>query len=92
MRFSLSDKPQRLIESAEVLTWISLDDLRGPFGGLVRTNIDAFELTEAEKNLVFALCCGGKDVGHILLEEAEPGLATVLHRIGLELVDTTDAA
>lgn len=75
---------------AEALTWMSLDDLRGPFGGLVRTNLDAFDLTEAEKNLIVALCCAGKDVGHIVLDGAEPDLVRLLHRVGLELVDASD--
>jgi hypothetical protein len=79
-------------EGAEMLTWMSLDDLRGPFGGLVRTNIDAFDLTEAEKNLIVALCCAGRDVGHIVLDGAPPDMARLLHRIGLELVDAADVA
>ncbi|MDJ1007887.1 MAG: hypothetical protein QNJ13_08690 [Paracoccaceae bacterium] len=80
------------VEGTEVLTWISLDDLRGPFGGLVRTNVDAFDLTETEKDLIVALCCAGKDVGHILLKGADPALARTLHRIGLELIEATDPA
>lgn len=80
------------VERAEVLTWISLDDLGGPIGGLVRTNIDAFDLTESEKALIVALCCAGKDVGHIVLDGAEPALGRVLHRIGLELIDGAGTA
>lgn len=79
-------------EGAEMLTWMSLDDLRGPFGGLVRTNVDAFDLTEAEKNLIVALCCAGRDVGHIVLDGAPPDMARLFHRIGLELVDAADVA
>ena len=79
-------------EGAEMLTWMSLDDIRGPFGGLVRTNVDAFDLTEAEKNLIVALCCAGRDVGHIVLDGAPPDMARLLHRIGLELVDAADVA
>ena len=79
-------------EGAEMLTWMSLVDLRGPFGGLVRTNVDAFDLTEAEKNLIVALCCGGREVGHIVLNGAEPRMAGLLHRVGLELVDSADVA
>lgn len=81
-----------LIEGSEELTWVSLDDLRGPFGGLIRTNVDAFDLRESEKSLIVALCCAGKDVGHIILDEAEPGTAETLHRIGLELILTSDVA
>ncbi len=68
-----------------------MDDLGGSFGGHVRTNIDAFDLTEGEKNLVVALCCAGKEVGHIMLEGAGTEYAQVVHRIGLELIDTTAA-
>ncbi len=92
VRFSRAHAQRWRVEGAEVLTWISLDDLRGPFGGLVRTNIDAFDLTESEKSLIVALCCAGKDVGHIIVEGAEAELAQVIHQIGLELIDTNDAA
>lgn len=92
VRFSRASGPHMQVEGAETLTWISLDDLRGPFGGLIRTNLDAFELSESEKNLIVALCCAGKDVGHILMEGVDPGLAHLLHQIGLELIDITDAA
>jgi hypothetical protein len=78
------------VEGSEELTWISLDDLSGPLGGLVRTNIDAFDLNENEKSLIVALCCAGKDVGHIVLEDAEPQIATTLHRIVLELILASD--
>lgn len=71
----------------EILTWMSLDDLGGPLGGLIRTNIDAFALTELEKNLIVALTCSGKDVGHIAVKGADPELSQVFHRIGLELVN-----
>ncbi|WP_425091510.1 hypothetical protein [Tropicimonas sp. S265A] len=90
-RFSQAGK-QNFVEGSEALTWISLEDLRGPFGGHVRTNLDAFDLTEDEKNLIIALCCAGRDVGHIVMDKARPELAEVLHRIGLELVDLSDAA
>lgn len=90
VRFNRAVGRQWLVEGAEVLTWTSLDDLRGPFGGVVRTNIDAFDLTESEKNLIVALSCAGKDVGHIMLDGSEDGYARVLHRIGLELIDTSD--
>jgi len=72
-------------EPVEVLAWISLDDFEGPFGGELRTNIDAFDLTEAEKNLIVALCCGGKEVGQIVLDAPDPAWGPVLHRIGLGL-------
>ncbi|MEM9319059.1 MAG: hypothetical protein AAGA70_08630 [Pseudomonadota bacterium] len=71
----------------EVLNWISLDDLHGPLSGNVRTNIDAFDLSESEKNLIVALCCAGKHIGHIMLAGGTPGLAQLLHRLGLELID-----
>lgn len=80
------------VERAEVLSWISLDDMGSTIGGLIRTNIDAFDLTESEKGLIVALCCAGKDVGHIVLGRAEPGFGRVLHRIGLELIDGADIA
>lgn len=73
-------------EGVEVLTWISLDDLRGPFGGQVRTNVDAFDLTEMEKSLIVALCCGGREVGRVVVDEADEAMAEVFHRAGLELV------
>lgn len=87
VRFDRVNTDRLPAEGMEVLTWISLDDLRGPFGGMVRTNLDAFDLTEAEKNLIVALCCAGKDVGHIALKGADPSFARILHRIGLELVN-----
>ena len=77
-----------VIEGSEALTWISLDDLSGPLGGLIRTNVDAFDLSEGEKNLIVALCCAGKEVGHIVLDDAAPGMADTLHQIGLELILT----
>jgi len=89
-RFTGAGGQRRCVEGAEALNWISLDDLRGPFGGIVRTNVDAFDLTESDKNLIVALCCAGKDVGHVMLEGAEPGVAEVLHLIGLELIDTAE--
>jgi hypothetical protein len=92
VRFARLASQQWPGEGAEMLTWMSLDDLRGPFGGLVRTNVDAFDLTESEKSLVVALCCAGRDVGHIVLNGAEPDMARLLHRIGLELVDAADFA
>ena len=92
VRFNRAFGRQWLAEGAEVLTWISLDDLRGPFGGLVRTNIDAFDLTENEKNLIVALSCAGKDVGHIMLDGPGNGYARLLHGIGLELFDGSDTA
>ena len=90
-RFNSAFGPSLPVEGAEVLTWMSLDDLNGPFGGLVRTNIDAFDLTESEKNLIVALTCAGKDVGHVLLDGPEKDYARVLHRIGLELIDASNA-
>jgi len=80
------------IEGAEELTWISLNDLGGPLGGLIRTNVDAFDLSESEKNLIVALCCAGKNVGHILCDHDAPGIAETLHRIGLELIVPPEAA
>lgn len=74
------------VAASEELAWISLDDLSGPFGGTIRTNIDAFDLGESEKNLIVALCCAGKDLGHIALYQADPAIEDVLHRIGLELI------
>lgn len=79
------------VEGAETLTWISLQDLGGPLGGLVRTSVDAFDLSESDKNLIVALCCAGKDVGHIVLEDAEPAIADTLHQIGLELILPAEA-
>ena len=90
VRFTHASRQRRLLEGVEALMWISLDDLGGPFGGLVRTNVDAFDLTESEKNLIITLCCAGKDVGHVMLEGAGTEYAQVIHRIGLELIDTTD--
>ena len=74
------------VGGSEALTWISLDDLSGQLGGLIRTNVDAFDLSESDKNLIVALCCAGKEVGHIVLEDALPEMADTLHQIGLELV------
>ena len=90
-RFNSPIAPSALAEGAEVLTWMSLDDLSGPLGGLIRTNIDAFDLTESEKNLIVALSCAGKEVGHIFLDGLEKEYERVLHRIGLELIDTSKA-
>ena len=92
VRLSRSGDASGSVDGSEELSWISLDDLGGPLGGLVRTNIDAFDLSESEKDLIVALCCAGKDVGHIVLEEAERDLATTLHRIGLELILPVDGA
>ncbi|MBF9035881.1 hypothetical protein HKCCE2091_16660 [Rhodobacterales bacterium HKCCE2091] len=92
VRFPRAGEPCWRIAGAEVLTWISLDDLRGPFGGHIRTNIDAFDLPEREKSLIVALCCAGKDLGRIILDGADPDLGRIIHRIGLELVDVSDAA
>ncbi len=91
VRFKATVDQQAIIDRTEVLTWISLDDLHGPFGGQIRTNVDVFDLTEGEKNLIVGLCCAGKDVGHLVLKESETGFGRVLHRIGLELVDASDA-
>ncbi|MEL7027016.1 MAG: hypothetical protein AAGO57_07295 [Pseudomonadota bacterium] len=76
----------------EMLTWMSLDDLGGPLGGHIRTNIDVFEVSEPEKNLIVALCCAGMDVGHILVDGADPELAKLIHLIGLELVPNAKSA
>lgn len=89
VRCTHAGSQRQLLGGVEALTWISLNDLGGPFGGLVRTNVDAFDLTESEKNLIIALCCAGKDVGHVMLDGAGTDYAQVLHRIGLELIDTT---
>ncbi|MDJ0858651.1 MAG: hypothetical protein QNJ03_06210 [Dinoroseobacter sp.] len=89
-RFAQTGGQQWLAAGAEALTWISIDDLDGPFGGHIRTNLDAFDLTESEKNLIVALCCAGKDVGHIMLADAAPDIAGLLHLIGLELINLTD--
>ncbi|MBF9031605.1 hypothetical protein HKCCE3408_14480 [Rhodobacterales bacterium HKCCE3408] len=91
VRFASASGMTGGLDGAEVVTWTSLDDLRGPFGGAIRTNLDAFDLDETEKNLIVALCCAGKDVGHILLPDAAPGLTAVFHRIGLEIVDRSPA-
>jgi hypothetical protein len=85
VRFGAGPGPGSLAGGTEVLTWSSLDDLRGPLGGAIRTNLDAFDLFEGEKNLIVALCCAGRDLGHILVDGVDPALGTVLHRIGLEL-------
>ncbi|MBT8460293.1 MAG: hypothetical protein KJN60_11530 [Boseongicola sp.] len=74
------------VEGLEELNWISLHDLGGQLGGQIRTNLDAFDLNEIDKNLIVALCCSGKDVGHIVLDRVEPGIAETIHRIGLELI------
>ena len=92
MRFSHAFDRGLPGNGAEALTWISLDDLGGPFGGTIRTNVDAFDLTESEKNLIVALCCAGKDVGHIILGGVDPGLSRTIHSIGLELIDDAAAA
>lgn len=92
VRFTQARAQANGVKGAEVLTWISLDDLNGPFGGLVRTNIDAFDLTEIEKNLIVALCCAGKDVGHVVLEGIDADLSYLLHLIGLEAIDPSKAA
>ncbi len=89
-RFTAPRDPRTFIDGGEVLTWISLDDIGGPLGGLVRTNIDAFDLDAMTKNLVVALCCAGKEVGHIVLEGAAPELGQLMHWIGLELIDPAD--
>lgn len=91
MRFG-TNTPMPPIKAAEVLTWISLDDFSGPYGGQIRTNLDAFPLSEAEKNLIIALCCAGMDVGHIAISGATPDMAQIIHQIGLELIhsDVTD--
>lgn len=73
----------------EVLPWLSTDNLDGPLGAAVRTNIDAFSLSEVEKNLVVALCCAGKDLGHVWIDGIGPDLSDLLHIIGLEAVDPT---
>lgn len=86
VRFGHSSEMRKPVAASEELAWISLDDLNGPFGGAIRTNIDAFDLGESEKNLIVALCCAGKDVGHISLDDADPAIENVLHRIGLELI------
>lgn len=83
--------PDWVRQDQEVLTWLSLNDLRGPFGGQIRTNLDAFDLSEAEKSLIVALCCAGKELGHVILDTSDPDLARVFHRIGLELVDASEA-
>lgn len=72
--------------AVEVLPWVSLDDFDGALGGSVRTNVDAFGLTEAEKDVIVALCCGGREIGHVLVDSAEPDLARLFHRLGLELL------
>lgn len=92
VRFGTTVAPQDLIDRIEVLTWMSLDDVNGPFGGQIRTNIDIFDLTESEKNLIVALCCAGNQVGHIVATEPEPALAHVFHRVGLELISPPNAA
>lgn len=74
----------------EAFFWLSLNDLYGALGGDIRTNLDAFDLTEAEKSLVVALSCGGRDVGQIVAQSAETDVTTVLHRIGLELVQVEE--
>ena len=84
--------PSDLVEGSESLTWISLQDLSGPLGGDIRTNIDAFNLSESDKNLIVALCCAGKDVGHIALDNAEPGIENTFHQIGLELIRSFDGS
>lgn len=86
-RFGNAAPPRTAAEGAELLTWISLNDLGGLLGGAVRTNIDVFDLTEAEKNLILALCCSGKELGHVLLDRVDPELADVMHGIGLELAE-----
>lgn len=78
------------LEGIETLSWISLDDTAGPFGGQVRTNIDIFDLSEAEKNLIVALCCGGMDVGHIFMDNPDPGLSRLMHLVGLELTQAPE--
>lgn len=85
-RFTSLISPGDVPAGAEALTWMSLDDIGGPVGGSVRTNIDAFALTESEKNLVIALCCAGKEVGHVALDAPAPDLHTLFHWMGLELV------
>lgn len=91
-RFNAPPNPRSFIAGVEVLTWISLNDIGGPLGGLVRTNIDALDLSESERNLIVALCCAGKDVGHVILEGADPGIAKLMHWMGLELIDPSDSA
>ena len=75
------------VDGAEILTWASLNDLRGPLGGEIRTNLDAFDLAEPAKDLIVALCCAGQDAGHLIVSDADPDMARVLHRIGMELIN-----
>lgn len=70
----------------EPLSWTGTDDFRGRIGGTVRTNIDMFRLSDAQKDLVVALCCGGASMGSVVAPAIEPGLVTLLHRLGLGIV------
>lgn len=84
VRFGHSPGP--LPDGAEALSWMSVDDLLKPLGAHVGTNLDAFDLDEAEKDLIVALCCGGKDLGHVLMDDAPSGMDELFHSLGMELV------
>lgn len=73
--------------TVEVVTWCSLSDIHGPFGGTIRSNLDAFELSESEKNVITALCAAGRHVGHIMLDDVDPALCALMHSLGLEVAD-----
>ncbi|GGE62847.1 hypothetical protein [Actibacterium pelagium] len=75
----------------EPLSWTGFGDFRGNLGGSIRTNIDAFELTEAEKSLVLALCCAGDRLGYLIVEDLNEELRSLLHNLGLGIVPSHKA-
>lgn len=78
-------------DGAQALSWMSVQDLLKPLGSHVGTNLDAFDLDEWEKDLIVALCCRGKDVGHIVMDGFPDHMAKLFHRLGLELISASEA-
>jgi len=71
---------------AQPMSWTGTADFRGTIGGTLRSNIDVFDLTETEKDLVIGLCTGGDRTGTLIVPTGAESYAPLFHALGLHLL------